>query len=105
MADKKRNFRYNNTERMCCDVGYHQKSTGAVVKRFDAKNAAFQNHRAEYCGCLRVKPPDILLPFCSHDHQFIQTIANRIIELTPDGIIDRRVTYDEYLERKAAGTL
>lgn len=43
--------------------------------------------------------------FCSHDHQFIQTIANRIIELTPDGIIDRRVTYDEYLERKAAGTL
>ncbi len=43
--------------------------------------------------------------FCSHDHQFIQTIANRIIELKPDGIIDRRITYDEYLERKAAGTL
>lgn len=36
--------------------------------------------------------------FVSHDHQFIQTIANRIIEITPKGIIDRRMTYDEYLE-------
>nr|WP_312578806.1 ATP-binding cassette domain-containing protein [Sedimentibacter sp.] len=38
--------------------------------------------------------------FASHDHQFIQTIANRIIEITPDGMIDRAMTYDEYLERK-----
>ncbi|CAM4032788.1 ATP-binding cassette domain-containing protein [Cohnella lubricantis] len=36
--------------------------------------------------------------FTSHDHQFIQTIANRIIEITPNGIIDRMTTYDEYLE-------
>jgi ATPase subunit of ABC transporter with duplicated ATPase domains len=36
--------------------------------------------------------------FTSHDHQFIQTIANRIIEITPDGIIDKQMTYDEYLE-------
>ena len=36
--------------------------------------------------------------FTSHDHQFIQTIANRIIEITPNGIIDRMMTYDEYLE-------
>ncbi len=35
--------------------------------------------------------------FASHDHQFIQTIANRIIEFTPKGIIDRAMTYDEYL--------
>lgn len=38
------------------------------------------------------------LIFTSHDHQFIQTIANRVIEITPDGIIDKRMTYDEYLE-------
>lgn len=38
--------------------------------------------------------------FSSHDHQFIQTIANRIIELTDDGMIDRAMTYDEYIERK-----
>lgn len=36
--------------------------------------------------------------FTSHDHQFVQTIANRIIEILPNGIIDRRETYDEYLE-------
>lgn len=35
--------------------------------------------------------------FVSHDHQFIQTIANRIIEITPEGIIDRRMSYDDYL--------
>lgn len=34
----------------------------------------------------------------SHDHTFIQTVANRIIELTPKGIIDRLMTFDEYLE-------
>ena len=36
--------------------------------------------------------------FTSHDHQFIQTIANRIIEITPEGMIDKEMTYDEYLE-------
>ncbi|MBB6637905.1 ABC-F family ATP-binding cassette domain-containing protein [Cohnella thailandensis] len=36
--------------------------------------------------------------FTSHDHQFLQTIANRIIEITPNGVIDRMTTYDEYLE-------
>ncbi len=37
------------------------------------------------------------LLFVSHDHQFIQTVANRIIEITPNGIVDRTMTYDEYL--------
>ncbi|MFC0270776.1 ABC-F family ATP-binding cassette domain-containing protein [Metabacillus herbersteinensis] len=36
--------------------------------------------------------------FTSHDHQFVETIANRIIEITPNGIIDKQMTYDEYLE-------
>ncbi len=35
--------------------------------------------------------------FTSHDHEFVQTVANRIIELTPNGIIDKRMTYDEYI--------
>ncbi len=35
--------------------------------------------------------------FVSHDHQFIQTIANRIVEIVPSGIIDKRMTFDEYL--------
>ncbi|WHF50424.1 ATP-binding cassette domain-containing protein [Chryseobacterium gotjawalense] len=36
----------------------------------------------------------------SHDHEMLQTVCNRIIELTPKGIIDREMTYDEYLEDK-----
>lgn len=36
--------------------------------------------------------------FTSHDHEFVQTIATRIIELTPKGIIDRMMPFDEYLE-------
>lgn len=40
------------------------------------------------------------LLFVSHDHQFVQTVANRIIEITPKGLIDRPVTYDEYLENE-----
>ena len=44
-----------------------------------------------------IKFPGIVL-FTSQDHQFIQTIANRIIELTPNGMIDKVTTYDEYLD-------
>ncbi|MGD6818795.1 ABC-F family ATP-binding cassette domain-containing protein [Metabacillus sp. 113a] len=36
--------------------------------------------------------------FASHDHQFVQTIANRIIELTPNGFVDKQMSYDEFLE-------
>ncbi|MGB0879598.1 MAG: ABC-F family ATP-binding cassette domain-containing protein [Polaribacter sp.] len=35
--------------------------------------------------------------FSTHDHEFAQTVANRIIELTPKGVIDRHTTFDEYL--------
>jgi len=38
--------------------------------------------------------------FTSHDHEILQTVANRIIEITPDGIIDRMGTYEEYLDFK-----
>ncbi len=35
--------------------------------------------------------------FTSHDHEFTETVANRIIEITPKGVIDKRMSYDEYL--------
>jgi ATPase components of ABC transporters with duplicated ATPase domains len=38
--------------------------------------------------------------FASHDHQFVESVANRIIEITKDGVIDRVTTYDEYLEAR-----
>ncbi|MFQ9986184.1 MAG: ABC-F family ATP-binding cassette domain-containing protein, partial [Lachnospiraceae bacterium] len=45
-----------------------------------------------------IKFPGVIL-FTSHDHQFVQTTANRIIEILPDGsMIDKITTYDEYLE-------
>ncbi|WP_373749104.1 ABC-F family ATP-binding cassette domain-containing protein [Bacteroides heparinolyticus] len=49
---------------------------------------AFNNNLKVYKG-------NIL--FSSHDHEFIQTVANRIIELTPNGIIDKMMEYDEYI--------
>ena len=42
--------------------------------------------------------------FTTHDHEFIETVANRIIEITPDGVIDRKCGYDEYLEMKRSKT-
>jgi ATPase subunit of ABC transporter with duplicated ATPase domains len=38
--------------------------------------------------------------FTSHDHEFTQTVANRIIEITPNGFIDKLMTYDEYIENE-----
>jgi ATPase subunit of ABC transporter with duplicated ATPase domains len=37
------------------------------------------------------------LLFTSHDHELVNTVANRIIEITPNGIIDKMMTFDEYL--------
>ena len=44
-----------------------------------------------------IKFPGVSI-FTSPDHQFIQTIANRIMEIVPGGMIDKITTYDEYLE-------
>jgi ATPase subunit of ABC transporter with duplicated ATPase domains len=49
---------------------------------------AFNNNLKMYKGSIL---------FSSHDHEFIQTISNRIIELTPNGIIDKMMEYDEYI--------
>jgi len=38
--------------------------------------------------------------FTSHDHKFIETIANRVIEITPQGVFDKQVTFDEFLENE-----
>jgi len=43
--------------------------------------------------------PGVVL-ITSHDHTFMQTVSNRVIELTPKGIIDRLMTFDEYMEDK-----
>jgi ATPase subunit of ABC transporter with duplicated ATPase domains len=52
---------------------------------------AFNNALKEFPGTIL---------FTSHDHEFTQTVANRIIEITPNGFIDRLMTYDEYIENE-----
>ncbi|MGV8059276.1 MAG: ABC-F family ATP-binding cassette domain-containing protein [Smithellaceae bacterium] len=46
-----------------------------------------------------------VLLFSSHDHEFVSTIANRIVEITPQGIIDRRMGFEEYLENEEVGRM
>ncbi len=50
---------------------------------------AFNNSLIDYPG---------MVMFHSHDHQFMQTVANRIIEITPNGMLDKLMTYDDYLK-------
>ena len=50
---------------------------------------ALNNAMVDYRGTLL---------FTSHDQQLVNTVANRIIEITPKGIIDKLMTYDEYLK-------
>jgi ATPase subunit of ABC transporter with duplicated ATPase domains len=49
-------------------------------------------------NCLQNFKGNVLLS--SHDHQFVQTVCNRVIELTPHGIIDKQMEYDEYITRE-----
>ncbi|MBQ7969761.1 MAG: ABC transporter ATP-binding protein, partial [Treponema sp.] len=46
-----------------------------------------------------------VLLFSSHDHEFIQSIANRIVEITPNGIIDRMMSFDDYITDKQVSEL
>lgn len=50
---------------------------------------AFNNGLRDYDGTVL---------FTSHDHQFVQTVANRIIEVGPNGFIDKLMEYDQYIE-------
>ena len=50
---------------------------------------ALNNGMAEFGGSLI---------FTSHDHELVRTVANRVIEITPNGVIDKMMPYDEYLK-------
>jgi ATPase subunit of ABC transporter with duplicated ATPase domains len=82
-------------EKVRCMLSKMMLESGNVLVLDDPTNhldlesiTALNNSLRDYAGTLL---------FVSHDLQFIETIANRIIELTPDGIIDRRMSYEEYL--------
>ena len=89
-----------------CECSFWRREDACMIARMQLRNAnclildtptnhldlesiqAFNNNLKSYKG-------NIL--FASHDHEFIETVANRIIELTPNGIIDKMMEYDEYI--------
>jgi len=65
------------------------------TNHLDLESIAALNNGLEAVGCNVI--------FASHDHQLVQTVANRVFDFTTDGaLIDRKMSYDEYLERAAA---
>ena len=82
-------------EKVRCMLSKMMLQSGNVLVLDDPTNHLDLESITALNNALRDYPGSLL--FASHDLQFIDTIANRIIELTPDGIIDRRMSYEEYL--------
>ena len=72
------------------------------MNSIDAQQAANGNATA-FNNALKDFPGTVL--FTSHDHEFTQTVANRIIEITPNGFIDKMMPYDDYLADAKIATL
>ena len=82
-------------EKVRCMLSKMMLESGNVLVLDDPTNHLDLESIQALNNALRDYPGAML--FASHDLQFIDTVANRIIELTPDGIIDRRMNYEEYL--------
>ncbi|GAB3324475.1 ATP-binding cassette domain-containing protein [Hymenobacter humi] len=82
-------------EKVRCMLSKMMLQSGNVLVLDDPTNHLDLESITALNNALRDYPGSLL--FASHDLQFIDTVANRIIELTPDGIIDRRMNYEEYL--------
>lgn len=70
--------------------------TGANVLILDDPTNHLDLESIESLNEALVNFPGVIL-FTSHDHEFIQTIANRIVEITPKGVIDRMMPFDDYM--------
>ncbi|WP_310392943.1 ATP-binding cassette domain-containing protein [Hymenobacter sp.] len=82
-------------EKVRCMLSKMMLQSGNVLVLDDPTNHLDLESITALNNALRDYPGSLL--FASHDLQFIETVANRIIELTPDGILDRRMNYEEYL--------
>lgn len=83
-------------EKVRCMLSRMMLSTANVLL-FDNPNDHLDLESITSLNKALIKFPGTIL-FGAHDHEFIQTVANRIIEITPKGIVDKLMTYDEYLE-------
>ena len=70
--------------------------TGANVLILDDPTNHLDLEAIESLNQALVNFPGVIL-FTSHDHEFIQTVANRIVEITPKGVIDRMMPFDDYM--------
>jgi len=75
--------------------------SGANVLLFDEPTNHLDLESIESLNKGIINFPETVL-FTSHDHQFVQTIADRIIDVTTGNFYDKNITYDEYLDELAA---
>ena len=71
--------------------------SGANILMFDEPTNHLDMESITALNNALIKFPGVIL-FSSQDHQIVQTTANRIMEFTENGLIDKKTTYDEYLE-------
>ena len=82
-------------EKMCCMIARMQlRNANCLILDTPTNHLDLESIQA-FNNNLKLYKGNVL--FASHDHEFIQTVANRIIELTPNGIIDKMMEYDEYI--------
>ena len=82
-------------EKMRCMIGRMQlRNANCMILDTPTNHLDLESIQA-FNNNLKIYKGNVL--FSSHDHEFIETVANRIIELTPNGIIDKMMEYDEYI--------
>jgi ATPase subunit of ABC transporter with duplicated ATPase domains len=85
-------------EKVRCMVSRMMLAQGNVLILDEPTNHLDLESITAFNNALKDFPGTVL--FTSHDHEFTQTVANRIIEITPNGFIDKLMTYDEYIENE-----
>ena len=82
-------------EKVRCMISRMMLAGGNVLILDEPTNHLDLESITAFNNALKDFPGTVL--FTSHDHEFTQTVANRIIEITPNGFIDKLMTYDEYI--------
>ncbi|MDZ4714444.1 MAG: ATP-binding cassette domain-containing protein [Cytophagales bacterium] len=83
-------------EKMRCMISRAMLAGGNLLILDEPTNHLDLESITAFNNALKDFPGTVL--FTSHDHEFTQTVANRIVEITPNGFIDKLMTYDEYVD-------
>lgn len=85
-------------EKMRCMISRMMLAGGNILILDEPTNHLDLESITAFNNALKDFPGTVL--FTSHDHEFTQTVANRIVEITPNGFIDKLMSYDEYIENE-----